>query len=119
MSRDGADQAGSDRAGPDPTQIRNQPAFWSASRGRWLIPAGLLGVVAVIMLAMTLSLQILIPWGGILLTVGLYLVMVACAVWMRDVHRRNIAFAWLMGAMAFVPVLALVLITVGEARGLG
>jgi len=106
------------RAEADPTAIRNQPALWAPGRARWLIPAALLGAVAILMLGMTLSLQILIPWAGIILTVLLYALMVACAIWMRDAHRRNIAFAWIMGAMAFFPVLALVLITVGESRGL-
>lgn len=101
----------------DPTAIRNQPALRGSGRARWLIPAALLGVVAVVMLAMTLSLQIIIPSAGIVLTVACYLAMLGCAVWMRDVRRRNLAFAWLMGAMAFFPLLALVLVTMGEARG--
>jgi len=96
--------------------IRNQPALRGGTRRRWLLPAGLLGAVAIVMLGMTLSLQILIPWAGIILTVGLYVIMLACAIWVRDVRRRNLAFAWLMGAIAFVPALALVLITIGESR---
>lgn len=108
-----------ERLQDDPTAIRNQPALWSPSRARWLIPAALLGAVAIIMLGMTLSLQIIVPSAAIILTIAFYLIMVACAIWMHDVHRRNIAFAWLMGAMAFFPVLALVLVTIGEARGLG
>lgn len=99
----------------DPLEVRNQPALWSGGRRRWLIPAAALGAVAVVMLAMTLSLQILIPWSGIVLTVALYLAMVGCAVWVRDVRRRNLAFAWLMGAMAFVPLFALTLVTIGAS----
>ncbi|MBO9627709.1 MAG: hypothetical protein J7484_15220 [Microbacterium sp.] len=100
----------------DPLAIRNQPALWEGRRRRWLVPAGVLCLVAVAMLAATLTMQIIIPWSGIVLTVGLYLTMVGCAIWVRDAHRRNLAFAWLMGAMAIVPALALVLITLGETQ---
>ena len=108
-----------ERARADPTAIRNQPALWSASRARWLIPAALLGAVAIVMLAMTLPLQIIIPAAGIILTVACYFAMLGCAIWMHDTHRRNLAFAWLMGAMAFVALTALVVVMIGEARGLG
>jgi len=105
------------RARTDPLAIRNQPALWTGRRRRWLVPALVLCVVAVTMLAATLSLQVIIPWAGIVLMVALYLAMLGCAVWVRDTHARNLAFAWLMGGMAAVPTLALVLVTIGEARG--
>lgn len=98
----------------DPTAMRNQPALWGGNRRRWLIPAGILCVAAVLMLALTLSLQIIIPWSGIVLTVGLYLTMIGCGIWVRDQHQRNVAFAWLMSGMAVIPLIALALVTMGE-----
>lgn len=103
----------------DPTAMGNQPALWSAGRARWLIPAGALTGVAVTMLVLTLGLQILLPWTGIIVSVALYLAMIGVAIWVRDPHRRNIAFAWLMGGIAAVAALALALIAWGESLGGG
>ena len=95
--------AARDAARRDPLAIRNQPALWTGRRRQWLIPAGVLWLVAVLMLTATLTLQILIPWAGIGLETLLYLTMLACAIGMRETHPRNVAFAWLMGAGALTP----------------
>ena len=64
------------------------------------------------MLAATLSLTLVAPIVGIVLIVALYAVMCLVAE-VRDVRRRNAAFAGLMIGLAIVPVTALAFVILG------
>ncbi len=98
----------------DPQRVRDQPALWTGTRRRWLLPTGLMAVVAIAMLLLTLSLQFAVPVLGIGLIVALYLIMVVCAIVMRDARQRNLAFAWLMSGIAVVAVVALGVVLLAE-----
>jgi len=100
----------------DPLRVRDQPALWTATRRRWLVPAGILAIVAIAMLAATLSLQVAVPVLGIAAVIVLYIVMILCGMLVRDAHRRNLAFAWLMSAIAVVAVVALIAVVLGQWR---
>jgi len=91
----------------DPNLVRNQPALQRGSRRRWLIPATLLAVVAIAMLVATAPLAPVPGWAGAAIVLALLAAMYACAAAIRDRRRRNLAFAWLMGSLGAVAVIAL------------
>lgn len=116
-----ADDQGASRpeggGGGDPTWVRNQPALRTARRRQWLIPGVVLAAVAVGMLIATLQLQVLVPTIGIVLVVGCLIAMVLVATLVADPRRRDVTFAWLMGAMTVAALTTLSLVVLGEMGG--
>jgi hypothetical protein len=80
---------------------------WRGSR-RWLLPAGAFALVAIAVFVALLWIEIPLPTVGIIIVIAAYAAMVVCAYRVRDLRRRNVAFAALMWGMALC-ALALVL----------
>ena len=84
---------------PNPTDVTNQRALQTGAPSRWLIPAGLLAAVAIVLFCFAFQIQIVLPIIGIVFVIVLWLMMAVAARGGRSpaVNRR---LAWLMGAMA-------------------
>jgi hypothetical protein len=91
----------------DPTRVSAQPALETTRRRQWIVPAGVLAVVAVAVFALTLPLNPAIALTGIILITAFYTAMIVCAVAVANVKNRNLAFAWLMGGMSVVSTVLL------------
>lgn len=89
---------------PDPTRVPDQAALQSSRRGLWLVSAGVLTGVTVVVFAMTAVLDPALSTIGIALVVGLYGAMIVVAVSIRADRRRNLAFAVLMLSIVIVGV---------------
>jgi len=89
----------------DATDLTNQAALQSGAASRWLVPAGVLAGVAVVLFAIAFTLQIPIPAIGIVYVAGLWLAMLFVARRTSQIRARNRRLAWLMGAMAAGAVL--------------
>ncbi|GAB2515793.1 hypothetical protein GCM10027064_11950 [Microbacterium petrolearium] len=70
----------------------------------WLIPAGLLGAVCVVLFAVSVPEAGLVAWLGIVLEVVLFAAIVAVSLTQPLGGRRSALFASLLGAMAVVGV---------------
>ena len=49
---------------PDPTDLTNQEALQNGARSRWLVPAGVLAAVAVVLYCFAFQIQIVLPLIG-------------------------------------------------------
>lgn len=97
----------------DPTRVRNQPALGeNAGAARWLIPSGILGVVAVVLFALAIPIAPAVAWIGIALQVGLYVAMCVTAGVVGPGRYRSFTFAWLTIAMAASALVLLIVILV-------
>ena len=85
---------------PDPTDLTNQEALQNGARSRWLVPAGVLAAVAVVLYCFAFQIQIVMPLIGIVYVIAVWLVMWASSRASEGGPRGNRRLAWLMGAMA-------------------
>ncbi|TDN92022.1 hypothetical protein [Microbacterium sp. BK668] len=83
-----------------PGGVREQAPLEVEHRRYWLVPGGVLAVVAVLIFALTISLNPPIGLTGVILTCAFYGAMLVCAMTVDSVKNRNLAFAWLVGAMS-------------------
>ncbi|WP_243074061.1 hypothetical protein [Microbacterium sp. SS28] len=92
-----------------PAQSDASPAAVLDERRRrhWLGPGGLLAALAVAMFVATLTLNPPIAVTGIVLVVAFYTAMLGCAVAVRDIRTRTLAFRWLIGAISVTSLLLL------------
>jgi hypothetical protein len=98
----------------DPTHVRAQAALHTERRRAWLVPAGILGGVAVAIFALVMGLNPAISITGIALVALFYAAMIACAIAVDDPESRNLAFAWLMGGMSAASTLLLLFLLLVE-----
>lgn len=97
----------------DPTRVRNQPALGAnAGAARWLIPAGIMGAVAVVLFALAIPIAPAVAWVGVALQVGLYVAMCVTAGVVGPGRYRSFTFAWLTIAMAASALVLLIVILV-------
>ncbi len=82
-----------------------------------MIPATVLAVIALVVLAFTLSLQLALPLVGIVFVVGVWVAMLLVSRRHGDARRRNRALAWLMAALAFGALAVVTGVYVVEALG--
>jgi len=97
-----------------PTRVREQAPLEAERRRYWLVPAGILATVAVVIFALTTSLNPPIGLTGIILTAAFYGAMLVCGMTVASVKNRNLAFAWLMGAMSISSTLLLLFVLMTE-----
>lgn len=97
-----------------PTRVREQVPLEAERRRYWLVPAGVLAIVAVVIFSLTTSLNPPIGLTGIILTTAFYGAMLVCAVSVRAIKTRNLAFVWLMGAMSVSSTLLLLFVLMAE-----
>ncbi|QIG39870.1 hypothetical protein G5T42_10550 [Microbacterium sp. 4R-513] len=97
-----------------PTRVREQPALDTEKRRQWLVPAGILAAVAILVFALTASLNPPIGLTGIILVCAFYGAMLVCAMTVDSVKTRNLAFAWLMGAMSISTTLLMLFVVMTE-----
>lgn len=93
----------------DPTRVRNQPEIRSPHAAMWLVPAGILGAIAVGLFALNMPVDPVLARIGILLEGALFVVMVVVTLARPPRRRLGIWLAILMLAMAAV---ALVLLSI-------
>ena len=94
----------------DPTLVRNQPALKAGSAAGWLIPAGLLMVIAVGVLVLLIPTAPAPAWIGIALLVGMFAVMCATARMLPRGRSRSLLWAVLMAGMAVTALVVLLVI---------
>ncbi len=106
-------QDSDDEKKQDPTRVRNQPALGpNAGAARWLIPSGIMGVVAVVLFALAIPIAPAVAWIGIALQVGLFVAMCVTAGVVGPGRYRSFTFAWLTIAMAASALVLLIVILV-------
>ena len=84
----------------NPTDLTNQPALQFGATSRWLVPAGVLAAVAIVLYCFAFQIQIVLPLIGIIFVIVMWLVMFVAARRGGDRAATNRRLAWLMGAMA-------------------
>jgi hypothetical protein len=84
----------------NPTDLSNQTALQSGATSRWLVPSGVLTVIAIALYAWAFTLQAILPVIGIVYVATMFIVMVVVARRRGDARRRNVRLAWYMGALA-------------------
>ncbi|MBD7956231.1 hypothetical protein H9651_01090 [Microbacterium sp. Sa4CUA7] len=93
-------------AAPDPAQDPNLPA---GSASRWLVPAGILGAVAIVLYVIAFTTdQIVLPLVGIVWAVALWAVMFVSGRRESDSAGRGRRLTLLLAVMAVGIVLAFV-----------
>ena len=99
----------------DPTRVREQPSLTTSTGAIWLIVGGLFTAISLgVLIPMTALPPIGLALIAAIVVALLYIAMVLCGMLVRDAHRRNLAFAWLMSAIAVAAVLALGAVMLGE-----
>lgn len=105
---------------PDPTRVRNQPELRSPRSVMWLVPAGILGAIAVALLALNMPVDPVLARLGILLEGALFVLMIVVALVRPPRRRLGVWFAALMIAMAVVALVILgILATTAWTAGPG
>ncbi len=84
----------------DPTDLRNQTSFRSGSASRWLVPGAVLAVVAIVLFALALQLQAVLPAVGIVYAVIGWAMMLVAARSSSDARVRNVRLAVAMAILA-------------------
>lgn len=103
---------------PNPNDVTAQPALRYGSTSRWLVPAGVLAVVAIVLYCFAFQLQVILPVIGILFVAVIWVVMLIVSRRggaRADTNRR---LAWFMGAMAVGALLVAIAIYVVESTRL-
>ncbi|GLJ81137.1 hypothetical protein [Microbacterium imperiale] len=85
---------------PDPTDLTNQESFRQGSSSRWLVPAGVLAAVAIVLYALAFQLQVVLPAIGIVFTVVAWAMMLVASRSSGDAPVRNRRLAVAMGILA-------------------
>ena len=87
------------RRGSDPTEMRNQSAFWTSSGRTWLVTGGVALALLVGLFAWLATIEPTISLGTIIALVSLYVCMVAVRFAIRPRHARLVALFVLLLAM--------------------
>lgn len=84
----------------DPTDLRNQSTLQTGPPDRWLVPSSVLAAITIVLFALALRQQVVLPLVGIVFVVGTWTAMFIIA--RRGGHRvrTNRVLAWLMGGLA-------------------
>lgn len=109
---DARDDTGSARQGKadDPTRVRNQPALRTPKRWVWLLPGLVLAIVAIIVFAVLLPVNLALAWIGIAFVTASAVGLVVTAFAIRQDRIRNRMLATLMAIMAAVALILLLAI---------
>ena len=102
----------------DPTALTNQPALQIGAASRWLVPAGVLALVAIVLYCTAFQLQIVLPIIGIVFVAVMWVVMFVSARRGGDPKTTNRRLAWLMGGMAIGALLIAIGIYIVESTRL-
>ncbi len=89
-----------DQQPADPTDLTNQPALQSGATSRWLVPAAVLTLIALVLYAWAFSLQLILPIIGIVYVLVMLALMILVSRRRGDARRKNVRLAWYMGALA-------------------
>ena len=102
---------------PSPTDVTAQPALRYGASSRWLVPAGVLAAVAVVLYCFAFQIQLVLPIIGIVFVLVMWVVMFVTS---RGGDRAaiNRRLAWLMGAMAVGALLVAIGIYIVESTRL-
>ncbi|MFB8386438.1 hypothetical protein ACFC3F_04765 [Microbacterium sp. NPDC055910] len=103
---------------PNATDLTNQAALQTGASSRWLVPAGVLAVVAVVLYCFAFQIQVVLPIIGIVFVIVMWLVMFATARRGHDRVATNRRLAWLMGGLALGALLVSLGIYVVESTRL-
>ncbi|MFS0714335.1 hypothetical protein ABC195_10650 [Microbacterium sp. 2P01SA-2] len=99
---------------PDPTDLTNQTSFRQGAASRWLVPAGVLAAVAVVLYVLAFQLQTALPAIGVVFAVVGWAMMVVAARSSIDAPVRNRRLACAMGILAVGVLAIFVLIYIVE-----
>jgi len=99
----------------DPTDLTNQDALQAGARSRWLVPAGVLAAVAIVLYCFAFQIQIVLPIIGIIFVIVMWVAMFVTARKGGQNPATNRRLAWLMGAMAVGALLVAVGIYIVES----
>lgn len=102
----------------DPTDLTNQAALQSGATSRWIVPAGVLALVAVVLYCFAFQIQVVLPVIGIVFVAVMWLVMLLTARKGGDRVSTNRRLAWLMGGMALGALLIAIGIYIVESTRL-
>lgn len=83
--------------GPD---LGDQPALRAGATSRWLVPAGVLAAVAIVLYAFALRLQVVLPLIGMVYVAVAWTVMFAISRGGGERRIVNHRLAWAMGILA-------------------
>lgn len=114
----GPEQLPDEQPPANPTDLTDQPALQHGAASRWLVPAGVLAAVAVVLYCFAFQLQIVLPIIGIVYVVVMWIVMFAVSRRSGDIRDRNRRLAWFMGALAVGAFLTFVAIYIVESTRL-
>ena len=103
---------------PSPTDVTAQPALRYGATSRWLVPAGVLAAVAVVLYCFAFQIQIVLPIIGIVFVIVMWVVMFVTSRGGGDRAAINRRLAWLMGAMALGALLVAIGIYIVESTRL-
>ena len=105
-----------DRQPPaNPGDVTDQPALKYGASSRWLVPAAVLGAVAIVLFVLAFRLQLLLPIIGIVYVVVMWSAMFLISRRPGDIVLRNRRLAWFMGALAAGALITFVAIYIVEA----
>ena len=114
----GAEQVPDEQPPPNQTDLSNQASLQHGASSRWLVPAGVLAGVVIVLSVIAMQLQFVIPIIAIVFVVALWFVMLAVSRSTSDIRRRNRTLAWIMGGMAIGTALLYIALYGIEASGL-
>ena len=100
---------------PNPGDVTDQPALRYGASSRWLVPAGVLAAVAIVLFVFGFQIQILLPIIGIVYVVVMWIVMFIVSRRGGDAVLRNRRLAWFMGAMAAGALITFIAIYIVES----
>jgi hypothetical protein len=96
----GAEKMPREQPRPDPSDLAQRENLNAGAASRWLVPAGVLGIVFVVLFGIAYTMQPVVPTIGIVLVVALWLAMFVVSRRSGEMRARARLLAWLMGAMA-------------------
>jgi hypothetical protein len=96
----GAEKLPREQPRPDPADLTQREALRSGTSSRWLVPAGVLGIVFVVLFAIAYTMQPVVPTIGIVFVVAIWLGMLVVSRRTGEMRARNRVLAWLMAIMA-------------------
>ncbi len=103
---------------PDPADITNQAALQHGATSRWLVPAGVLAAVAIVLFCFAFQIQIVLPVIGIAYVIVMWMAMFTSSRRSDDGPTTNRRLAWLMGGMAAGTLLIAIAIYIVESTRL-
>lgn len=102
----------------NPTDVTAQPALRYGSTSRWLVPAGVLALVSIVLYCFAFQLQIVLPIIGIVYVAVMWVAMLLVSRRGGANASTNRRLAWFMGAMAVGALLVAIGIYIVESTRL-